>query len=67
MQEGVETIKDELKNMTQIEHSRHRSVTGFTMDLMADLAANSFLPKKPMIDLDRVSPCEYGLIQLSLF
>lgn len=40
MQEGVETIKDELKNMTQIEHSRHRSVTGFTMNLMADLAAN---------------------------
>lgn len=31
------------------------------------LAACSFFPKKPMIDLDRVSPCENGLIQRSLF
>ena len=63
----IETINDELKNMAQIEHSRHRSVTGFTVNLMAGLAAYSFFPKKPMIDLDRVSPCENGLIQLSLF
>lgn len=63
----IETINDELKNMAQIEHSRHRSVTGFTVNLMAGLAAYSFFPKKPMIDIDRVSPCENGLIQLSLF
>ena len=25
----IETINDELKNMAQIEHSRHRSVVGF--------------------------------------
>ena len=29
----IETINDELKNMAQIEHSRHRSVTGFTVNL----------------------------------
>ena len=34
----IETINDELKNMAQIEHSRHRSVTGFTVNLMAGLA-----------------------------
>ena len=55
------------KNMVQIEHSRHRSVAGFTVNLMAGLAAYSFFPKKPMINVERVSPCENKLIQLSLF
>ena len=63
----IETINDELKNMAQIKHSRHRSVVGFTVNLMAGLAAYSFFPKKPMIDVERVSPYENGVIQLSLF
>lgn len=63
----IETINDELKNMAQIEHSRHRSVHGFVVNLMAGLAAYSYFPKKPMIDVERVSPYESGLIQLSLF
>ena len=54
-------------NMAQIEHSRHRSIAGFTVNLMTGLAAYSFFPKKPMIDVERVSPYENGLIQLSLF
>ena len=29
----IETINDELKNIAQIEHSRHRSVVGFTVNL----------------------------------
>jgi hypothetical protein len=63
----IETINDELKNMAQIERSRHRPVVGFSVNLMAGLAAFSFFPKKPMIDVERVSPYESGLIQLSLF
>lgn len=63
----IETINDELKNMAQIEHYRHRSVVGFTVNLMASLAAYSLFPKKPMIDVERVSPYENGVIQLSLF
>jgi len=63
----IETINDELKNMAQIEHSRHRSLAGFIANLMAGLAAYSFFPKKPMIDLERISPYENGIIQLSLF
>ena len=63
----IETINGELKNIAQIEHSRHRSVVGFTVNLMADLAAYSFFPKKPMIDVERVPPYENGVIQLSLF
>ena len=63
----IETINDELKNIAQIEHSRHRSVTGFTVNLMAGLAAYSFFPKKPMIAVERVESEENELIQLSLF
>ena len=56
--------REPLRNKSFI---RHRSVVGFTVNLMAGLAAYSFFPKKPMIDVDRVSPYESGLIQLSLF
>ena len=63
----IETINGELKNIAQIEHSRHRSVVGFTVNLMAGLAAYSFFPKKSMINVERVPPYENGVIQLSLF
>ncbi len=63
----IETINNELKEIAQIEHSRHRYVVGFTVNLIAGLAAYSFFPKKPMINVERVSPYENGLIRLSLF
>ena len=45
----IETINDELKNICQIEHSRHRSFTNFLSNLISGLLAYSFLPKKPSI------------------
>lgn len=45
----IETVNDELKNICQIEHSRHRSVGNFITNLMGGLIAYSFLPKKPSI------------------
>ena len=45
----IETVNDELKNMCQIEHSRHRSFTNFLANIVAGLIAYSFLPKKPSI------------------
>jgi len=45
----IETINDELKNICQIEHSRHRSFTSFLSNLISGLLAYSFLPKKPGI------------------
>jgi transposase len=45
----IETVNDELKNCCQIEHTRHRSFTGFILNLIAGLAAYSFFPKKPSI------------------
>ena len=59
----IETINDELKNICQIEHSRHRSFGNFLTNLISGLLAYSFLPKKPSIKYD-VEPT-YG--QLALF
>ena len=49
----IESINDELKNMAQVEHSRHRSFHNFVNNLMAGIAAYCFFPKKPMLQLDR--------------
>jgi hypothetical protein len=48
----TETINDELKNICQVEHSRHRSFTNFVTNLVAGIIAYSFLPKKPSIKYD---------------
>ena len=45
----IESVNDFLKNTCQIEHSRHRSSCNFVVNLVAGLAAYSFLPKKPSI------------------
>jgi len=45
----IETVNDELKNICQVEHSRHRSFANFISNLIAGLIAYSFLPKKPSI------------------
>lgn len=47
----IETVNDQLKNISQIEHSRHRSVWNFLVNLFASLTAYTYLPKKPSIDL----------------
>lgn len=45
----IETINDELKNICQVEHSRHRSFNNFITNLIAGLIAYSFFDKKPQI------------------
>ena len=37
----IETINDPLKNVTQIQHSRHRSITGLMLNLIGCLVAYS--------------------------
>ena len=49
----IETVNDQLKNISQIEHTRHRSVTGFMVHLVAGLIAYSHRPKKPSLGLRR--------------
>lgn len=50
----IETINDELKNICQIEHSRHRCFINFLTNLISGLVAYSFLPKKPAIKCEFV-------------
>lgn len=45
----IETVFDELKNLCQIEHSRHRSVTGFMANLLSGLIAYCWFPYKPTL------------------
>jgi hypothetical protein len=47
----IETVNDQLKNVSQIEHSRHRSLTGFMVNLVGGLIAYTFQPKKPSLGL----------------
>ena len=51
----IETVNDELKNMCQIEHSRHRSFNGFVANTIAALIAYSFFNKKPAIKFQEES------------
>lgn len=50
----IETINDELKNIAQVEHSRHRSFDNFIVNMLGALAAYCFFPKKPCIRCDRM-------------
>ena len=54
----IETVNDELKNMCQVEHTRHRSITGFLLNVISAIAAYSFFPKKPSIkkDIEETNP-----------
>lgn len=50
----IETINDQLKNISFIEHSRHRSINGFTLNLMAGLVAYCLKENKPSLNLTDV-------------
>jgi transposase len=47
----IETIIDQLKNISQIEHSRHRSPANFLVNLICGLIAYCRQPKKPSLGL----------------
>ncbi|MCQ2113700.1 MAG: IS982 family transposase [Bacteroidaceae bacterium] len=51
----VETINDELKNIAQIEHSRHRCIANFIVNLLSAIATYCFFPKKPTINIVKVA------------
>ena len=57
----IETINDELKNMCQVEHSRHRSFGNFITNMLSGLIAYSFFPKKPAIKYETVNSAQVAL------
>ncbi len=42
----IESVNDELKNIAQIEHSRHRSFASFITNALRAIAAYCFFPKE---------------------
>ena len=57
----IETINDELKNIAQVEHSRHRSFDNFVVNTLGALAAYCFFPKKPAIAVQRTFDTQLAL------
>jgi Transposase DDE domain len=61
----IETVNDQLKNISQIEHTRHRSVWNFMVNLLCGLIAYTFQEKKPHItgvdEIRNLYPAEYLL------
>lgn len=55
----IETIFDQLKNISQIEHTRHRSFWNFLVNIIAGLAAYSWREKKPGLNYNAK---ELGLV-----
>jgi hypothetical protein len=47
----IETIIDLLKNLSQIEYSRHRSPMNFRVNLICGLIVYCHRPTKPPLDL----------------
>jgi hypothetical protein len=56
----VETIIDQLKNISQIEHTRHRSPVNFLVNLVCGLVAYCHQPKKPSLQLDKLPPAMFA-------
>lgn len=49
----IEIVNDELKNIAQVEHSRHRSFDNFIVNMLGAIAAYCMFPKKTCINLQR--------------
>jgi hypothetical protein len=50
----IENVNNQLKNICQIEHTRHRCFTNFIANLILGLIAYNLMPKKPSLNLDIV-------------
>ena len=50
----IETIIDQLKNISQIEHSRHRSAYNFVVNVLCGLIAYCRRDKKPSLGLGQL-------------
>ncbi len=57
----IESINDQLKNICQIEHTRHRSPLNFLVHLFAGLVAYCRQPKKPSLVQEHEMPVHVTL------
>ena len=59
----IETVIDQLKNISQIEHSRHRSPVNFLVNAVSALIAYTHKEKKPSLNI-RVN--DFGLPAIAI-
>ena len=57
----IESVNDELKNICQIEHTRHRCFANFISNMITGLIAYSFFPKKPSIKCETIKDNQLAL------
>lgn len=57
----IETVNDELKNIAQVEHSRHRAFDNFIVNLLSGIATYCCFPKKPCINVSRTVDTQLAL------
>ena len=57
----IETVNDELKNIAQVEHSRHRSFDNFIVNLLGAIAVYCCFPKQPCINVKRTIDTQLAL------
>jgi len=52
----IESVNDELKNISQIEHAIHRTFTNFISNFITGFITYIFLQKNPFIQVERIDP-----------
>ena len=57
----IATVNDELKNIAQVEHSRHRSFENFIVNMLGAIAAYCVFTKKPCIHVQRTLDTQLAL------
>ena len=58
----MECVNDKLKNICKLQHTRHRPVDNFLLNILGALSAYAFFPKKPSFNIK----CEQQENQLFL-
>ena len=53
----IESVNDELKNVCQIEHTKHRSIDIIPTILLAGFIAYNLLPQKPSMNINIIDKC----------
>ena len=59
----IETVNDQLKNISQIEHSRHRSIPNAMVNVLAGVIAYTYQEKKPSLNLRDTDIKELAALQ----
>jgi hypothetical protein len=61
----IESVHDQLKNVSQLEHTRHRRPANAFVNILAAVAAYTWQPKKPALDLGSAPMPEQELALLT--